>query len=322
MSEFRIYVDFAVPPEVLELLRNGTQGHQLIFPKTPATSVLTRPEVDRQFATAEIAFGQPELEAIAQNPQLKWIHISTSGITRYDNPPFRALMAKRKIPVTNSASVYSEACAVHALSFMLAQARKLPRALQCRSASGSPAWRDIRGSSGTLQGESVLILGYGAIGKRLTELLRPFDAQVTGYRRNPRGNEPVPFVAEQQLPDALARADHIVNILPDSPETRNFFGVKRFAMIKPGAIFYNIGRGITVNQDALLDVLRSGQIAAAWLDVTEPEPLPDQHPLRKEPNCFITPHVAGGHIGETRTLVHHFLKNFDRFVRGEFCWTG
>ena len=118
-------------------------------------------------------------------------------------------------------------------------------------------------------------------------------------------------------PARLAEADHVVNILPDSAETRHFFDAARFSAIKPGAIFYNIGRGTTVNQDALLDALRSGRIGAAWLDVTEPEPLPDDHPLWAEPNCFITPHVAGGHTDETKTLVRHFLKNFERFVRGE-----
>jgi len=317
MDRLRIFVDFAVSPEVLELLQAGTKGHQLVFPKTPVASVLAKAERDPQFATVDIAFGQPEPEAIAEAGQLKWIHISTSSITRYDNPQFRALMAKRKIPVTNSASVYNEACAVHALSFMVAQARKLPQALKTRAASGTKAWKDIRGSSGTLRGETVLILGYGAIGKRLAELLRPFDMKVTAYRRKPRGDEGVPVITQEQLPGALAGAEHIVNILPDSAATQHFFDAVRFAMCKPGAIFYNIGRGTTVNQDALLEALRSERIGAAWLDVTEPEPLPDEHPLRKEPNCFITPHVAGGHKGENKTLVRHFLKNFERFVRGE-----
>jgi phosphoglycerate dehydrogenase-like enzyme len=317
MNKLRIFVDFAVTPEVLELLQAGTQGHELVFPKTPVTSVLARAERDPQFATVDIAFGQPEPAAIAEAGRLQWIHISTSGITRYDNPQFRALVAERKIPVTNSASVYNEACAVHALSFMVAQARKLPRALETRAASGTKDWKEIRGTSGTLRGETVLILGYGAIGQRLAELLRPFDMQVMAYRRKPRGDEGLPVITAEQLPRALAAADHIVNILPDNLETRHFFDASRFAMCKPGAIFYNIGRGTTVNQDALLDALRSGQIEAAWLDVTEPEPLPDEHPLRKEPNCFITPHVAGGHCGETKTLVCHFLRNFERFVRGQ-----
>ena len=73
-------------------------------------------------------------------------------------------------------------------------------------------------------------------------------------------------------------------------------------------VFYNIGRGTTVNQDALSDASRSGHLKAAWLDVTEPEPLPDNHPLRAQPNCFITPHIAGGHTGEAKTLVGHFLQ--------------
>lgn len=317
MNKLRIFVDFAVTPEVLELLQAGTRGHQLVFPKTPVSSVLAGAERDPQFATTDIAFGQPEPEAIAEAGQLKWIHISTSGITRYDNPQFRALMAERKIPVTNSASVYNEACAIHVLSFMVAQARKLPLALKTRAASGTKAWKEIRGSSGTLRGETVLILGYGAIGKRLAELLRPFDMKLMAYRRKPRGDESVPMITQDRLADALAAADHVVNILPDSASTRHFFDDARFAMIKPGAVFYNIGRGTTVNQDALLEMLRSGRIGAAWLDVTEPEPLPDEHPLRKEPSCFITPHVAGGHTGETKTLVSHFLTNFGRFVRGE-----
>jgi len=317
MDKLRISVDLTLTPDVLELLQTGIRGHQLVFPGTPVSSVLAKAERDPQFATVDIAFGQPEPEAIAEAHRLKWIHVSSSGITRYDNPQFRTLMAERKIAVSNSASVYSEACAVHALGFMLAQARKLPLALKTRTANGTKAWYAIRGTSGTLGGETVLIVGYGAIGKRLTELLRPFDMKVIAYRRKARGDEGVPVVAEKQLAGALAEADHVVNILPDSANTRHFFDASRLSAIKPGAIFYNIGRGTTVAQDALLEVLRSGRLKAAWLDVTEPEPLPDEHPLRAEPNCFITPHVAGGHIDETKTLVRHFLKNFERFVRGD-----
>jgi phosphoglycerate dehydrogenase-like enzyme len=317
MNKLRIFVDFAAAPDVLELLQAGTKGHQLVFPKTPVSSVLAKAKRDPQFATVDVAFGQPEPQAIAEASRLKWIHISSSGIARYDNPQFRALMAERKIAVSNSASVYNEACAIHALSFMLAQARKLPLALKTRTANGTKAWYAIRGSSGTLRGETVLILGYGAIGRRLAELLRPFDVKVIAYRRKARGDECVPVVTGNQVARALAEANHVVNILPDSTETRHFFNATRFSAIKPGAIFYNIGRGTTVNQDALLDALRSGRLGAAWLDVTEPEPLPNAHPLWAEPNCFITPHVAGGHVDETKTLVRHFLKNFDRFIRGK-----
>jgi len=305
-------------PDVLEILQTGTKGYQLIFPQKPAASVLAKADRDAQFVTVDVAFGQPDPQAIAEARQLKWIHVSSSGIARYDTREFRALMARRKIVLSNSASVYNEACAVHALSFMLAQARKLPRALKTRTAGGTTDWHAVRSACRTLRGETVLIVGYGAIGKRLAELLRPFDMKVIAYRRKARGDESVPILTANQLAHALANeVDHVVDILPQSAETRHFFDAARFASIKRGAIFYNIGRGTTVDQEALLEALRCGRIAAAWLDVTEPEPLPDSHPLLSQPNCFITPHVAGGHADETQTLVRHFLKNLERFVRGE-----
>ena len=130
--------------------------------------------------------------------------------------------------VTNSASVYNEACAVHLLSFLLAQARQLPLALKTRTANGTNEWHALRGSSTTLRGQTVLILGYGAIGQRLVELLRPLHMKVLAYRRKARGNEEVPLANE---------ADHIVNILPDNLESRHFFDAARFAGLKPGRFF-------------------------------------------------------------------------------------
>jgi phosphoglycerate dehydrogenase-like enzyme len=114
----------------------------------------------------------------------------------------------------------------------------------------------------------------------------------------------------------LAKADHVVDVLPASPSTERFMSAGRFAAMKRGAVFYNLGRGATVDQEALLAALSSGSLAAAWLDVTEPEPLPPGHPLLRAPNCFITPHIAGGHRKESETLVRHFLENFARFLNG------
>jgi phosphoglycerate dehydrogenase-like enzyme len=91
----------------------------------------------------------------------------------------------------------------------------------------------------------------------------------------------------------------------------------RLARMKPSAVFYNIGRGTTVDQTALLEALRAGKIAAARLDVTDPEPLPPDHPLWTAPNCQITPHTAGGHAEEFHRLVGHFLTNLGRYLKGE-----
>jgi len=318
MSGLRIFVDFAPAPDVLELLQQETRGHQLVFARTLATSVLAKPEPDPQFSTVDVAFGQPDPQAIEGAARLKFIQVSSSGITRYDNPKFRSLMAGRRIAVCNSASVYSEACALHALSFILGQARNLPLALKTRTANGTDTWHALRGACAPLRDQTVLIVGFGAIGKRLAEMLAPFHMKVIAYRRKPRGDEGMPIITPGGLGHALAKeADHVVNILPDSTETRFFFDVARFSNMKPGAVFYNIGRGTTVDQDALHAALHSGRLKAAWLDVTEPEPLPDHHPLWAEPSCYITPHIAGGHTGEAKTLVHHFLRNLNRFVQGE-----
>ena len=314
----KIFVDFVLPPDALTLLRTGTAEHELIFPEKPATSVLATGDTDPRFAEAEIAFGQPDPAAIASSANLRWIQLSTSSIERYDNAAFRATLAAREILFCNSASVYAEACATHALSFLLAQARRLPLALTLRTPGGSAAWHALRASSVPLEEQTVAIIGYGAIGQRLVELLAPFRMKIMAYRRHARGDESVPVLTLPELEHALAtEVDHIVNILPANPETRHFFDATRFAKLKAGAVFYNIGRGATVDQNALADALHAERLAAAWLDVTEPEPLPDEHPLWAAPNCFITPHVAGGHAHESITLVRHFLRNLERFERGE-----
>ena len=90
----------------------------------------------------------------------------------------------------------------------------------------------------------------------------------------------------------------------------------KFAATKPRSIFYNIGRGATVDQDSLLAALTSGHIRYAYLDVTDPEPLPNTHPLWGHPNCFITPHTAGGHVDEFERLAQHFLENLRRLEQG------
>ena len=126
MNDLRIYVDFAAPPEALELLQNGTRGQQLLFPRTPASSILGAPVHDPQFATADIAFGQPDPQAVAEAADLKWIHVSSSGITRYDNPHFRSLVAERKIAVSNSASVYERGVRCPRLELHAGPSQKSP----------------------------------------------------------------------------------------------------------------------------------------------------------------------------------------------------
>ena len=163
---------------------------------------------------------------------------------------------------------------------MMAQARQLPVALQTRISHSSEDWTRLRNHSLCLKGGSVVILGFGSIAARLVELLAPFEMKIRAMRRQPKGNEGVPtFTPGSIAIPPLAEADHVVNVLPENAESKKFVNAERLGWMKPGAIFYNIGRGATVDQTALLASLQSGHLAAAWLDVTDPEPLPDGHPL-------------------------------------------
>jgi len=312
--KLRIFADIAASEEAMELLKNEVSDHELLLPENRTTSVLAQAEPDPQMLTADVIFGQPHPDFVSRAESLRWIQISSAGFTRYDTPEFRELVRGRNILVSNSSSVYDEACAVHTLSFMLAQARNLPESVGARMPHGTESWNRLRYDVGLLRGESAVIVGYGAIGQYLVKLLVPFEMRLTGYRRKERGDEEIPIIGLDQLDEVLSDADHIINTLPDSPQTRHFFNEERLNSTRKGAIFYNVGRGTTVDQDALQHALESGQLGAAWLDVTDPEPLPDGHPLLDIPNCFITPHTAGGHRGEDLTLVSHFLNNLKRFT--------
>jgi phosphoglycerate dehydrogenase-like enzyme len=315
--KFCIYVDFSFSDGTRELIRRETSGHELIFTTGVAASVLASSGIHPEIVHADIAVGQPTPAEIAQAPGLRWVHVTSAGITRYDTAGFRAQAAARELRVSNSSAVYARPCAEHVLSFMLAQSRNLPEILSQRLKNNVPEWWAVRSRMVSLEGQTVLIAGYGAIARKLSELLAPFHCRIVAYRRSPRGDEGVPTVSASGLPAALASADHVVNILPASAETDHFFNADQFGAMKRGAVFYNIGRGTTVDQDALLGALRASHLDAAWLDVTEPEPLPDDHPLRKEPRCFITSHVAGGQQNEEEAVARHFLDNLRKFEKGE-----
>lgn len=317
MQILKIFADPALSPELKTLLADGLAPHEVIFPARPAGSVLEKAESDPRFAEADIAFGQPDPADVLTSPRLRWLHISTAGYTRYDTPEFRSAAAEKGLVFTNSSGVYADACAHHALGFLLAHARRLPDGFSSAAPNGSAEWNALRARSTTLAGKNIFIAGYGGIAKRLGELLAPFGAHVTATRRNPRGDEGMAVFPAGETDDALPAADHIIDILPDNAETRLFFDARRFSLMKPGAVFHNIGRGTTVDQQALHAALTSGRLDSAWLDVTDPEPLPGDHPLRSLANCFITPHTAGGHADEARTLVLHFLENFRRHVSSQ-----
>lgn len=316
-----IWFNTKLAPAAAQRLRDGAaaRGFRVIVSGGASASVLVAGKPDPAVAEADIVFGQPSVDDCLNHENLKWIELSSAGYTRYDHEEFKDALRQRGAVLTNASSVFADPCAQHVLAMMLAQARQLPQSLRDQLSDRSWHYTERRYDSCRLTGQTVLLLGFGAIGRRLVELLAPFGMKILAFRRQARSEAAVRVIAAESISSALAEADHIVNILPENDATRGFVNARRLACCRRGTRFYNIGRGATVDQNALIDALESGRLGGAYLDVTDPEPLPPDHPLWTARNCFITPHTAGGRHDQDEALTEHFLKNLAAFS-GEGSW--
>jgi phosphoglycerate dehydrogenase-like enzyme len=301
---------------VTRLLTEGTRAHQLIFSSQASANVLTAGGADPELAKADVAFGQPDANECLRWPKLRWVEVTTAGYTRFDTPEFREAFRARGAMLTSASGVFADPCAQHVLAMMLALGRQLPTSHRDQLTDHAWHYEQRRYDSRLLTGQTVVLLGFGAIGRRLVELLAPFGMKIYAVRRSVRSETGVHVIPEEKISAVLPLADHVVNILPDNAATRNYVNARRLACFKPGAKFYNVGRGTTVDQTALLEALNSGRLGAAYLDVFDPEPLPPEHPLWTAPRCYVTPHTAGGRADQDEAIVRHFLGNLAAFEQG------
>ncbi|WP_127131075.1 phosphoglycerate dehydrogenase [Georgenia sp. SYP-B2076] len=213
--------------------------------------------------------------------------------------------------VTSGRGLHDATVSEHALALSLALIRRLP---QAREAQREHRWateiggvQPLRpsGQITTLIGARVLIWGFGSIGQRLAPLYRSLGATVTGVARSAGERAGFPVVAEEQIEAALATTDLLVMVLPSSPATDKALNAERLAALPEGALLVNVGRGTTVDEDALVEALRAGRLAGAGLDVTAVEPLPATSPVWDAPNLLLTPHAAGGRPVGADELISH-----------------
>ncbi len=291
--------------------------HRLVWSHHDSRNVHVDAAPDPAFDSADIAVGQPVPEQVLASPRLRWAAITTAGYTRYDRPEFWDALRTRDVVFTNASSVFADACAQHALAMILALNRQLPQAHASQFGAHDWPYKERRFACRLLTGQTVVLLGFGAIGRRLVELLAPFGCTVYALRRSVRSERGVRIIPEEKLSSVLGLADQVVNLLPDNDSTRNYLNARRLACVRPGTRIYNVGRGTTVDQPALIEALHSGRVGAAYLDVMDPEPLPPEHPLWSTPNCYLTPHIAGGTREQDEWLVRHFLGNLVAFETGE-----
>lgn len=234
----------------------------------------------------------PELAAALarDDSPCRWLQLLSAG---YETLVAHGVPAR--VQVTNAGSVWSPLVAEHAMGLLLAVARRLPAVLAAQAQGRWQGWDGaIRQDMETLFERHLVIVGMGSIGGELARRARAFGMRITGVSRSGRPHPQADAVLPvARLHEALARADYVVVAVPGSAGTDRLIGAAELAACPPHAVVVNVGRGSVVDTDALVQALGRGSIAAAALDVTEPEPLPEGHPLWQLPNVILSPHLAG-----------------------------
>jgi phosphoglycerate dehydrogenase-like enzyme len=247
----------------------------------------------------------PELgRALDAGPHLRWVQLAHAGIE-----VFAPVIDDARV-WTCAKGAFSETVAEHALALALALARDL------KGAATATSWR--REERRSLFGSEALVLGAGGSARVLTELLAPFGVRVTAIRRS---SDPAPGASATLRPDdlldALPAADLIFLMLPLTPETTGIIARRELQAMKDTAILVNVARGGHIATDDLVEALEQGWIQGAGLDVTDPEPLPDDHRLWQLPNCLITSHSANSQATYDRGLRRRVEENLRRWANGE-----
>jgi phosphoglycerate dehydrogenase-like enzyme len=222
------------------------------------------------------------------------------------------LLAERRQILTNGAGINAPPIAEFAVLCVLSASKSLPYFLD---ASRRRVWPERRPAAAELGGSRALVVGYGEIGRAVGDRLRALGVRVTGVRRQP--SEEPDITGPDEWRDRLAEFDWVLTTAALTPHTRHMFGAQEFAQMCSTAWFVNVARGGLVDHAALAIALASGRPCGAYLDVTEPEPLPSDHPLWGMPNVFITGHSAGRSPRSRERYVSLFLDNLARFQRGE-----
>jgi len=267
------------------------------------------------FVTADIRGDEAKLicDALkAPGNTVRWVQCLSAGYEGLIRPGFPA-----GIPLANQGGAVAPAVAEHAMALMLALLRRVPESVLAKTRH---EWdRSFAASTSALEARALAVIGFGNIGKQVAKRARAFDMQILGVSRSgrsdPLADEMHPAAA---LREVLARADAVVIAAPQTAQTRHLIGAAELAVCRRGAILVNVSRGGLVDPDALLGALKEGRIAGAGLDVTEPEPLPPDHPLWDCPNLIISPHIAGGGSKKSRgRIVDVVSENFELYRAGK-----
>lgn len=261
---------------------------------------------------ADVIVGHPTPEMLKAAENLKWLHVNSAGVNGYEK---RELYPNEYMIVTRAADTFGISMAEHTVGMMISLSRNFR--LLDRQQRGHD-WQIYRADH-ELYGSTVLMLGAGNLADEIVKRLKGFNVRLIAVKRDPAQKPEWCEVAygQDQLTEALKQADYVIDSLPLTGETRHILDARAFDAMKPRCILINIGRGSTVDTDALVHALREGKLHAAGLDVTEPEPLPVDSPLWDMENVMISPHCSALTGEENRRRTDTVIRLMRQFITGE-----
>ena len=278
---------------------------ELIFPESDLKLHEALPGADVLIA------GPFTRQIFSRAGKLKWVQSHGAGVDRFMFDEFIASV----IPLANAKGVHPIPMSEHVFAMMLAFERGLHISLEWQK---KREWND-KIELGELAGKTLLLAGPGAIGDRIAMLAKAHGMTVVCIRRDL--SKKSGYCDEQygvdKLADAAGKADHVVNVLPHTKETYKLFNEKIFSRMNPSAYYYNIGRGKTTDENALIRALKEKMIKGAGLDVFEHEPLPKESELWKMENVIITAHIAGETPFYEDRMSDIFIRNLEAFLAGK-----
>jgi phosphoglycerate dehydrogenase-like enzyme len=291
--------------------------HRIVPPDAPAldadiafvTRDVTGLSTKHQVEPATRAF----YDAMEASASLRWVHIHSAGA---DRPIYQRLLA-RGVQVSTSSGANALVVAHSALAGLLSLARHLPR---LAAAQRERRWASLiaTGLPRDLEGSHAVLVGWGPIARNIARMLQAVGMRITVVRRQAQPvEEGFPTVAWTDWHEVLPQADWVLLACPLTPETQGLVDAKALACLPPHAHLINVARGEIVDQAALVDALRSGRLAGAFLDVFGHEPLPPESPLWTLENVILTPHSAGHSDGNEGRVARMFLDNLRRWLAGQ-----
>ena len=269
----------------------------------------------KEIADADALIGTPSRELIQAGKKLQWVQLNSAGA---ELALQISELKNSKIVLTNMKIEQGIEIADHALGLLLALTRRLDITMANKATQTWPSLTNY-GPPLELQGKTAVIVGVGGIGTQIAIRAKAFGMTVIGV--DPKDIPYTPYLDKTVWPDrldtVLPQADVLFISAPHTAQSEKMIGAAQFNKLKKGAIFIAVSRGKIYDAMALVDGLKSGHISAAGVDVTDPEPLPKDHPLWKMDRVIITPHIAGRSDGEGTRYFDIYRENLERFGRGE-----